>query len=113
MPPKRRTPARRGKATQELSLSTSTTMDELMGLSVPVLREHLKKRNLSHTGNKGTLAQALLDHLQGQANGDEETSTNDPTEEDNHPFTAAQQAALRRVVQSALANASKTTSPST
>ena len=83
-----------------------------MGLSVPVLREHLKKHNLSHTGNKGTLALALLDHLQGQVNGEDKTSTNDPIEEDNHPFTAAQQAALQQVVQSALANVSKTTSPS-
>ena len=92
MPPKRRTSARRGRAVQELSLSASTTMDELMGLSVPVLREHLKTRNLSHTSNKSTLAQALLDHLHGQVEG-EETLTDDPVEGDNHPFTAAQQAA--------------------
>lgn len=54
--------------------------------------------------NKGTLAQDHLDHLQGQVNNDEET-WNDPVEEDNHQFTAAQQ-----VVHSAIANVSKTTS---
>ena len=58
---------------------------------------------------KGTLAQAHLDHLQGQVNEDEET-WNDPIEEDNHQFSAAQQAALQQVVHSATANVSKTTS---
>ena len=59
--------------------------------------------------NKGTLAQDHLDHLQGQVKNDEET-WNDPVEEDNHQFTAAQQAALQQVVHSAIANVSKTTS---
>ena len=118
MPPKRRTPAltratKRASTRQEANLSENTTLDQLMKLSVPVLREQLKAHNVTHKGNKNALAQALLVHLQGQSNADEGTSPNDPTVvENNTPFTPAQQAALQEALQSALATVPKNTSPS-
>lgn len=118
MLPKQRTSAlskvtKRARTGQEVNFSESTTLDQLMILSVPALRKQLKMHNVTHKGNKRTLAQALLEHLQGQSNAEEGTSANDPTiVEKDTPFIPAQQAALQEVVQSALATIPKNTSPS-
>ena len=87
-----------GPPTEPAAFSATTTLDQLMGMSVVMLREHLNERQLAHEGNKKVLAERLLEHLHNQCPAPEE-----PTPQpDNPPFTTVQQVTLKQVVKAAL-----------